>query len=82
MNTIDESPLSKRVGRRAALSACVLGALALPVAAQESGKCPGPGVNTLEAAGTLLLFATAEHGADGLRMALAALVAQASPGCS
>ena len=55
--------------------------LAAPAMAQTKALCPGPGPDTLSAAGSLLLFATAEHGADGLRQALAALAIQASGGC-
>ena len=55
-------------------------ALAAPAMAQKT-PCPGPGPDTLSAAGSLLLFAHAEHGADGLRQALAALAMQASGGC-
>ena len=55
-------------------------AVALPAMAQKL-PCPGPGPDTLSAAGSLLMFATAEHGADGLRQALAALAQQASGGC-
>ena len=58
----------------------VLAAVAAPAMAQKT-PCPGPGPDTLSAAGSLLLFATAEHGADGLRQALAALAMQASGGC-
>ena len=54
--------------------------LAAPAMAQKA-PCPGPGPDTLSAAGSLLLFAAAEHGADGLRQAMAALAAQASGGC-
>lgn len=59
-------------------------ALALTRTASADGlePCPGPGPDTLSAAGTLLLLATAEHGADGLRQAIAALAMQASGGCS
>ena len=55
-------------------------AFAAPAMAQKT-PCPGPGPDTLSAAGSLLLFAYAEHGADGLRQALAALAMQASGGC-
>ena len=54
--------------------------LAAPAMAQKT-PCPGPGPDTLSAAGSLLMFATAEHGADGLRQALAALAIQAGGGC-
>ena len=57
-----------------------LAAVAAPAMAQKT-PCPGPGPDTLSAAGSLLLFATTEHGADGLRQALAALAIQASGGC-
>lgn len=56
-------------------------AVATPAMAQKT-PCPGPGPDTLSAAGSALLFATAEHGADGLRQLLAAIAIQASGGCS
>lgn len=70
-----------KFNRRDALTGIAAMAIAAPVAAQqEKQACAGPGPQTLNAAGTLLLLATAEHGAaDGLRMALEALAKQAAP---
>lgn len=45
----------------------------------QSGKCGGPGEQTLAAAGTLILLARAEHGEDWLRQAMAAVTIQARP---
>lgn len=59
----------------------VAAAALAPAIAQDGKTYCGPGPQTLNAAGTLLLLATAEHGADGLRQALAALAQQASAGC-
>ena len=73
--------LSQMTRRDAMLGAGVaVVALAAPAMAQKT-PCPGPGPDTLSAAGSLLLFAHAEHGADGLRQAMAALAMQASGGC-
>ncbi len=70
------------MNRREALVGVAAAALAAPAIAQEGKTYCGPGPQTLNAAGTLLLLATAEHGADGLRQAIAALAQQASPGCA
>lgn len=69
------------MNRREILAGACVAAVALPVAAQDKGFECGPGPNTLNAAGTLLLLATAEHGSDGLRMAMMALAQQAGAGC-
>ena len=65
------------------MSAAVIAALPLAAKAQQEKLNPcDPGPQTLNAAGQLLLLAQAEHGADGLRQALVAIAAQASPGCA
>lgn len=68
--------------RRSILTGAAVAGVALAAPAIADKACLGPGPDTLSAAGTLLLFAAAEHGADGLRQALAALAQQASGGCS
>ena len=67
--------------RRDMLVGACVAAAASPLAASSGFDCADPGPQTLSAAGTLLLLATAEHGSDGLRMAMLALAQQASPGC-
>jgi hypothetical protein len=82
---MDKRQFLKRLGVvTAGVAALPAGAVvfqAHSVIVDEVKYC-GPGPQTLNAAGTLLLLATAEHGADGLRQALAALAQQASSGCA
>ncbi len=71
------------MNRREALVGVAAVAIAAPAIAQEGKTYCGPGPQTLNAAGTLLLLAVAEHGAvEGTIKAFAALAQQASAGCS